>query len=371
MLLYPWANVTVSGIENVLVVYHRTRLLTVYRIVNSCCLLGVVVLAELLHFSFAQYMVLYVIVSVAFAAFVYCAVHRISGGIRVGIQPDLAKKIFAFSLPVGLAAVVGTLNIEVDKLLIGWLMDTKQMAIYTNASKELPVSFIASSITAVLLPQLARLVKKERHEEAVELWGYATVLSYICISLIAIGVFAYAEDVMALLYSEKYLPGLPVFRVYALVLLLRTTYFGIVLNAMGRTKETLYASVFSLGLNVVLNPLFFYLFGMVGPAWGTFVSMLVMAMWQMHRTSRHTNISMKKIFPWRPLGMVTLINLCFALVFVWIKQMLPLDLWTGSLAESMLLGVCWAAIYGYLLRNMIKQAWKGMNGKGENDDELD
>lgn len=371
LLLYPWANATTSGVENVLVVYHRTKLLTVYRIVNSACLLGIVLLAEWLQLSFSQYMVLYVIISCVFAAYVYYVVHRISGGIRISIRRDLVKQIFAFSLPIGLAAVVGTLNIEVDKLLIGWLMDTKQMAIYTNASKELPVSLIASSITAVLLPQLARMVKKERHEAAVALWGHATVLSYICISLIATGVFTYAEDVMAFLYSAKYLPGLPIFRVYSLVLLLRTTYFGIILNAMGRTKETLYGSVLSLGLNVVLNPLFFHLFGMVGPAWGTLVSMLVMAIWQMYRTSRCTKVPMRRIFPWKQLGMITLVNLCFAMLFAWMKAALPLDLWMGSLAESVLLGIGWASAYVCLLRKMIAQAWNGMNGGREEDYELD
>ncbi len=367
LLLYPWASVTASGIENVLVVYHKTHLLTGYRIVNSLCLLGAVLVVQWLGLGFRAYMIANVAVYCGFAIAVYYISYKVSGGFLPGLNKELIRTIFVFSLPIGFASVVGTLNIEIDKLLIGYLMDTEQMAIYTNASKELPVSFIATSITAVLLPHLTRMLKEGRKREAVALWGNAVELSFIVICLISAGVFTYAEDVMTFLYSKKYLPGVSVFRVYSLVLLLRCTYFGMILNAQGKTKDILYASLAALGLNTVLNPLLYWAFGMIGPAIATFASMLVVLLWQLYRTARCTDVSFAQVFPWSRIGWIALVNCGFALVFYGAKQILPLEHWISSLGESIALGVCWSMLYLLLMRKPIKRAWKELNRGGAED----
>lgn len=370
LLLYPWANVAGSAIENILVVYHKTRFLTVYRIVNSLCLLGAVLIVQWLGLGFREYMAANVAIYCVFALAVYGISYRVSGGFRPSFNKSLIRSIFVFSLPLGLSAVVGTLNIEIDKLLIGFLMDTEQMAIYTNASKELPVSFIAASITAVLLPRLTKMLKKEQNREAVSLWGDATVLSYLVICLIVAGVFAYAEDAMTLLYSEKYLPGISVFRVYTLVLLLRCTYFGIILNAKGRTREILYAGIASLALNAVLNPALYYIFGMIGPAIATFLSMLVVLLWQLHRTAKCTKTPFCQVFPWKQIGWITLLNIAFAGVFYTMKLFLPLERWLTGLGEALLLGCIWCVIYLLITKKTIKSAWKGLNRGGADNEDL-
>lgn len=368
LLLYPWANVTSSSIENVLVVYHKTRFLIFYRTANSLCLLGAVLVVQWLGMGFREYMVANLAIYCLFALAIYVISYRVSGGFRPSLNKQLIRAVFAFSMPLGLATVVGTLNIEIDKLLIGFLMDTEQMAIYTNASKELPVSFVAASITAVLLPQLTRMLKKERNRDALALWANATELSYMLICLIVAGVFTYAEDVMTFLYSEKYLPGLPVFRIYTLVLLLRCTYFGIILNAKGKTKEIFYAGVASLALNTVLNPLMYGIIGMTGPALATFISMFVVLLWQLFQTAKYTGVTLEQVFPFKRLGLITLVNVAFALIFYGIKLILHLDVWITSLGESLLLGGIWCVVYLAVMRESVRKAWNGLNQGGQEDE---
>ncbi len=365
LLLYPWANVTASSIENVLVVYHKTHILVVYRVVNSLCLLAAVLIAQWFGMGFKGYMLVNLMLYCLFALAVYAIAYRISGGFRFSLNKKLIRSIFFFSLPLGLSSVLGTLNIEIDKLLIGYLMDTEQLAIYTNASKELPVSFVAASITAVLLPRLTKMLEKALDQKAVLLWGDATELSYLLIGLISFGVFTYAEDVMSLLYSEKYLPGLAVFRIYTLILLLRCTYFGMILNARGRTKEIFYASIASLGLNVILNPLMYWLLGMIGPALATFISMFVVLLWQLQQTAKCTKMPFSKVFPWKRIGIITLVNILFAVVFYGLKQFLPLEMWFSSIVESIILGGAWMLLYLFVMRKAIKRSWKGLNQGGE------
>lgn len=362
LALYPWTTVISSGIENVLVVYQRTRLLIGYRLLNSLLLLGTVLVIQWLKLDFSAYLCLYLVVNVAFAISVYLIVAKFSGGLEISFDQALIRSIFVFSIPLGLSSVVGTLNIEIDKLLIGWLMSTEDMAIYTNASKELPITIVASSITAILLPQLTRMIKAREEIQAIQLWKVSVELSFILISLIVSGVFTYARDVMELLYSAKYLPGLSVFRVYTLVLLLRCTYFGIILNAKGKSRLIFACSVVTLVFNVVFNPILYWAMGITGPALATFLSIFIVNMGQLVMTARCTGISLSKVFPWKSLGEIGLINVLLACCFGVLKQLLPLDLLAGSLVESLVLGALWTLLYAVIMRNRLLWGWRTLNG---------
>lgn len=365
LALYPWSHIISSSIENLLVVYKKTRFLMVFRITHSSAMLGTVVLVQMLGFGFNEYMFFFIAVNCFFALFVYAIAINLSGGINLVLDKSLIRAIFVFSIPMGLASVVCTWNAEIDKLLIGYLMDTEELAIYTNAAKELPLTIVSASVTAVLLPQLTRMAKLDRGKEALRLWGYATEFAFIIIALIVAGVIVYAREVMIILYSEKYLPGIQVFRIYTLVLLLQCTYFGIILNAYGKTRDIFYCSLITLALNALLNPIFYWLLGMIGPAIATFMSILTIQMLQLRMTAHTVGIPFLNVFPWKNLGRVILVNIGFALVFCFLKQLMPLQLLVGEIIESILLGVFWAFVYLFFMRNSILKLWRLINHDGE------
>lgn len=365
LALYPWTAIITSAIENILVVYKKTQLLIAYRSAHSFAMLGTLLAVQWLGLGFSAYMVCFVAVNLLFTLFVYLISFRLSGGLRISLDWDLVRAVFVFSIPIGLATMVGTLNTEIDKLLIGYLMNTEQLGIYTNAARELPVTVVASAITAVLLPQLTRMVKHGRGKEAVKLWGVATELAFLFIALIVAGVFTYAEEAMTFLYSEKYLPGVTVFRIYTLNLLLRCTYFGLILNAYGQTKQIFTCSLISLGLNIVLNPLLFLLFGVPGPAIATFLAIFIIMILQLKMSCRFADCGFAEIFPWKSAGKILLVNSCFALAFWWVKKLLPLEAVLGSVAEAIFLGLVWCAAYLLLEKNRILTLWGRLNQKGD------
>ena len=149
-----------------------------FRILNSTYLLIIILIVEKMNWGFNEYMALFVFGESIFALSVYVIVKNIAGKIYFSFDKDLILRILNFSIPIGLATVVGTLKIEFDKLLIGRFFNTEQLAIYTNAAREMPVTFVAASITAVLMPQIVKLLKKDDKCKAVDLWKHATSLSY-------------------------------------------------------------------------------------------------------------------------------------------------------------------------------------------------
>ena len=172
---------------------------------------------------------------------------------------------------------------------------------------------------------------------------------------------------MELLYSAKYLPGVPVFRVYTLVLLLRCTYFGMIMNALGQSKKIFYCSVASLVFNAILNPLLFWIMGAIGPAIATFLSMLIVLVGQLWMTAKSVEIAFRDIFPWKRLGITLLINIFLAIIFATLKMILPLEIYMGSLLESLLLGVFWVGIYFLVMWRRAIYVWNRMNKEAQDD----
>ncbi len=360
LAVFPWTKIIMASVENVLVVYNRTNLIMAFRLLNSVSLLGIILLVQLFKWDFAAYMILYLAVEAIFTICVYVIAKQSAGKLRVEFDLELTKKIFKFSIPMGIASMLGTLNIELAKLVIGGLMDTESLAIFTNASKEMPVTIIASSITAVLLPQMVRLLKKGENEKAAKLWSDATYISFTIICLIAFALFVFAPEVMTILYSEKYLGGVSVFRIYSIVLLFRCTYFGMVLNSTGRTKLILYSSIGSLVLNVCLNYAFFYIFGFEGPAFASLCSLVIVSVMQLIWSSKVLGVKFKRLFDWKALGKSLIVNLVVAAVFLAAKELLPIEQFAGNIIEAIILGGVWVCIIAVLEFKPLKKKWNDL-----------
>lgn len=361
--VYPWTAVILSGIDNICVVYKRINTLIVFRILNGFSLILIIILVELLDWSFAAYMILYIIVQSIFALSIYLIAGKFATNLRYSFEKVIVSDIFKFSVPLGLSSFIGTITILMGTLFIGRYFNTEQLAIYANAAREMPVTLIASSLTAVLLPHMVYLLKKNQYEGAVILWGECTSLSYVIICFIATGIFVYAPEVISLLYSDKYLPGVPIFRIYCIVLLLRCTYFGMILNSLGKTKLILYSSIASLGINAILMFVFYYIFGYIGPAIATLFTITLVALFQLKATSVSLNIKFTKIFPWRTIMLITLVNILLGVAFAGIKSISPMQNFCGEILESLTLGIAWTMVYGLIMIKFVRKKWDVLNEK--------
>lgn len=363
LAIYPWTLFIKQSIDHVLIVYKKLSLIMFYRIINSVSILLLLVIVQYLNLSFKLFMFIYILLEGFFAISVYFIVKKVADGLKIEIDKYTIKNILKYSIPIGLASAVGTLNIQLDKLMVGRYLGTELLGIYTNASRELPITIVATSLTAILIPQLTILLKKEKKDITINLWSHASILAFIIICFFALVFFTFASDVMNLLYSEKFITGVSVFRVFCLVLLLRFTYFGMILNAVGNTKFIFYSSIFSLFLNFCLNYVFLVSLGFIGPAIATLISQFVINVIQLVYTCKIIKIKFIEILPWKILGFILLINISFGWIFYVIKENIELDVLLGSIFESIILGTIWGGIYLLLFRKTINKSWRVLNTK--------
>lgn len=358
-IIMPWAKITIQERANLLVASHKTKTLIAHTFLNSIFLLGIILFTQLIHQNFQFYMYLYVGVEVLFGILVYWEVAKISGKLRFHIDRTLCKQILVFAVPIGLSDMVSTISREVDKLMIGGFLDTESLAIYTNAAREISLTVISTSFIAVLMPKLSRMVKEKRIEEAVEAWKDTTSFTYIFMCFGVAALVTFAPQVMTILYSEKYLPGTGVFRIYALILLWRTAYFGTMLSLHGETKKILACSISSMLLNVVFNCVLYKLMGFTGPAWSTFLSIGIVNILQLKFSAKITGIPVSRLFPWFDLLKISCVNAVCGLAIYFGMKAFSVGTNTKGCITAVIIGAVWMALYlGVIMRKRIKRQWR-------------
>jgi len=275
----------------------KARLLAVRNLVVSLVRLGVVLLVVLVVRDI-RVILLTTLVLDAGQILLFRVILRGSGCCLRLKSVDMRRvgTIVRYCVPMGVFTAISALNRDCDKYLIALMTDTQTLAVYANASKLLPFDIVMSSFSTVLIPHITRRVAQGDKAGAEKLYRLFLEISLLSTGILCCAALAASPQLMRLLYSEKYVQGLPVFCIYILVDLLRFTNITLVLSAAGKTARLMCYSLGALGMNVVLNYVFFQWMGICGPAVATLVTTLVMGLLIMGSSAAVLQTSLKSLF---------------------------------------------------------------------------
>ena len=210
---------------------------------------------------------------------------------------ELIPQILTYCIPMAMFTMVKALNRDCDKFVVSFFTDTETLALYANASKQLPFDIIMSSFCTVLQPYITRYIAEKNYKASVGLYRAFLEISLLSTGILALSATAVAPELIQFLYTDKYLPGLDVFRIYILIDILNIMCITLVLSASGWTKTILYISLGAFTLNIGLNILLFKFFGILGPALGTLVVTLLQGFLILFYSSKAMHTSLWEMLP--------------------------------------------------------------------------
>lgn len=360
LAIIPLTKMIMSSIESVLIVYKKAGTVAIFNMLHGALIILAALITLWMDLSFGEYLTVYLIIECSFTLIIYFLINRLDGVLRVRIDPRLLKKVLLFSVPLGLASVAGTLQIETDKLIIAYFYNTETLAIYANAGKELPIKIISIALSSALLPYLTKMFSEKKTKEAISIWKDTTSLSLVFHTFISIALIVFRKEAMVFLYSEKYTEGSTVFGIYSLIYIVRATSFGSLLAAMGNTKGVLKTELIMLIMNTALNIVLYYAIGFIGPAIATvFVSTSAMLI-ILGYACKQTHIRMRNIYPWKDLAILIVVNLALGILFNILKSIIRLDEYITAPGEAFLLAGAWAGIIFLFFRKKIAEKWHVM-----------
>jgi O-antigen/teichoic acid export membrane protein len=293
---------------------------------------------------------------------------------------NLLREQLHFSLPIGLAAIVGLLAIQIDKFVISSYYSPEIFAVFSVGAMEVPlISIVLTAVNSVLMPELSKLDINKDRNRIEDIFRSAVRNNTLMIFPMFVFFFIFAKDFLVILYSERYAQAVIFFRIYLITMPLRIVIYNTLIQVGAKTKFIFYTSIIALVLNLILNLVLVHFMGQVGPAWSTVIViyMTVILFICMFKYSLHFRI--RRLFPISDIlktaitaGLTGALILPVLLLHwnAWFRFILAA---VAYLALYILLGSMLNVIKPYdrdLVRNMIKGGWKRLRGTASPDNEI-
>lgn len=165
-----------------------------------------------------------------------------------------------------------------DAWMIGRIISTAGVAIYNPAIRlanlvEVPTLAIAG----VFFPQIGKRLKEHGTKGVRDIYIKSVSLILALTLPIVLPLYIFAELAITLIFGAQYIDAVPILRVtlfYTLIIPFNRQ-FGTVMDGTKRPKINFYLLILVAVLNVVFNFIFLHQFGVIGSAFATLLSYIV------------------------------------------------------------------------------------------------
>ncbi|MBC7901328.1 MAG: oligosaccharide flippase family protein [Saprospiraceae bacterium] len=210
--LVIWLSIFSSFLETIGVANQETLLSTAF-----------IILAQ---FTKTVFMVSAVMIFATVEAFIYAAL--IQGALQTlvlivylksrfpafwrAFDPGFFREHLIYALPLGLAALLWTLQTDIHNYFVGYRFTPAEYAIYAYGCFQLPlISMISESVTSVLIPRMSQLQARNDKREMLRLTGQSMQKLAFFFFPIYIFLVITAETFVTTLFSKNYAASTPIF----------------------------------------------------------------------------------------------------------------------------------------------------------------
>ena len=217
------------------------------------------------------------------------------------------SKIRSLWLHLGLYDVLQVLFSYIDKFIISLLLVAQVSAIYYNASQNIPfLPLLLSAAGSAVLLQLASRKSSVENADTIRLMNQSGKLLSSVVFPVFFYLLFFRYELIVKLFTEKYLPAVPIFLMSILVLPVRAYNFTTVLQRHHKGHIINAGAIADLALALVLMyPLYRWL-GLPGVALSFVISTYLQAAFYLYHSA--------KLLHTHPLKMIPLVNWLIKLI---------------------------------------------------------
>ncbi len=252
-------------------------------------LVGLVAVVILSGGSLVQILFCYILANLLLVLFAVWLVVTRFGPIRLRFDLRVAAKVLGHSFPFFIFDFLTIAHFRADTLMVGLILDLKQVASYALGIKLLEVAqFIVRPLSMVFLPLFSELASQRNLERLNRMLKKMLVTAGIVGALGSMGMLLAGPWIVVFLFGENYadslLPAQILFLSVPFILIAYVSIF--VANAVRIEKLTVLVMAFSVGLNILLNLVAIPRAGLVGAAWMTVLTECILAALLLYFISR-------------------------------------------------------------------------------------
>ena len=284
---------------SVMVVQNQVNKLTVYNVLTNLLMASSVIVACLIWKTPESMILIRVGVSIVIG--LIAIILMLQAVPKDDWRPRWSnmKTMVAFSIPLVIAGALGTISLQLDKLIVSTMCSPEDFAVYSNGAIEIPmIGIITGSIMSVILPDLRRMVSAEDNSAALALFRRAGEKSAVFLIPTMMFLMVSAEPFILTLFSSKYSGSVLPFRLYLLIIPMRIVTFGAFMTALGLNKIILYRTCVGLTANAIFSIILVHLIGYNGAILGTIFSLyLIEGAWCVFAIARSLGCRWWQVIP--------------------------------------------------------------------------
>ena len=218
-----------------------------------------------------------------------------------GVAPEYTWKIWAIgALPLLMTALAGRLQLQLDVLMVGAMLGDAETGIYRVAARGAMLVSIANMVAIQLVgPLLSKALVENKKDEATRLLGQAALVSFvigipICLTL------GFGAPIYLGLFGPGFSSGVSVLQLLLIgqVTIILAGADAILLVMLGKERIVLILTSLGVLMNFCLNYVLIGIYGMVGAAFASAISMIIIRVVMVTIVMRTTGFDTTL---WRPI----------------------------------------------------------------------
>lgn len=285
---------------------------------------------------------------------------------KISFKIDLSMLMsqLKFAIPLGVVAIVQSINTYIDNIFISNSYTTEQYAAYANAAMDIPfVGIITVSVAAVILPKMSKSYNVDKDFKKVfSIWSDSCKKTAVIMFPIFWIAMLFSVGYIQLIFSQKYVASSTgIFMIYLIKFPLYCTVYGNILIVLGRQKYVMYNSIVGVALNIILNPIFLNIFGMSGPAIPTVIVQYTVVILQLIQISKYSKVKFKDLMPYKDLIKIFMIPAVIAIPMYIVCVIIGIPQWMGLIVGGLVIYIVTLGMYyklNYIDRDIVEKIKK-------------
>ena len=208
------------------------------------------------------------------------------------------KKVFHFGKYVMGTNICSLLYKSVDQFSIGYFLGGGGVALYSSAMRlSNLIEYPATSVSEVVYPHSTLRISQQGEQVVKNIYEKSLALTMAITLPIVIVTFLFSDLIIYIIAGPAYAESAQILRITILfgVLTPFTRQFGMIMDSAGRPHQNFMVLVFALALNIGMNIIFVKAFGLMGAAYGTLLSYIIVAIVGHVVLLRLFGVEMKKV----------------------------------------------------------------------------
>ncbi|MGB0648600.1 MAG: lipopolysaccharide biosynthesis protein, partial [Bradymonadia bacterium] len=226
--IYGFAMLPLSSLAATLVAQNRVGLLVKYQTISQTLLVTAMALAAWQFstpFHTLSVLMIWSLIAVGTAVVLMMRSTDPAEWSGKELRSSMREQL-KYAVPLGLASMFGSISTQLDKFMVSNRCSPEEFSWYVAGAIELPIiGIVTGSLSAVILPEFTTLYQANKHGEILALWRTAMERSSVVLIPCFGGVLLFAEDLVTLMYTDRFLAAATPFMVYGCLLPLRCAVY--------------------------------------------------------------------------------------------------------------------------------------------------